>query len=96
MYLWLVLWAGVMLLPKNINPKVRPLVYMCVCALHGFLYGILYSPAQALVFGLSSKGMLAWIAAGLPWDFVHGISNFFCGILICPIIAVLKRDKANM
>ena len=94
LYLWAILWAWVMLLPRRIPAKVQPLVYMVVCAAHGYLFGTLYAPAQALLFGLDFHGMIAWILAGLPWDFVHGTSNFFCGILICPLIAVLKNaDK---
>ena len=57
----------------------------------GFLFGTLYAPAQAILFGLSFKGMIAWIIAGLPWDFVHGVSNFFCGILIVPIVTLLRK-----
>lgn len=90
LYLWTILWGAVMLLPRNIPNRFRPFIYMAVCAAHGFLYGTLYAPAQALLFGLSFQKMLAWIAAGLPWDFIHGISNFFCGILIVPIISVLR------
>ncbi len=68
LYLWAVLWGAVMLLPKNMPPKARPIVYMAVCAAHGFLFGTLYAPAQALLYGLSLQGMAAWIIAGLPWD----------------------------
>ncbi len=25
------------------------------------------------------------------WDFVHGVGNFFCGMLICPIISIINR-----
>lgn len=84
-----------MLLPKNMPKKVQPFVYMAVCALHGFLFGTLYAPAQALLFGLSFQGTLAWIAAGLPWDVLHGISNFFCGILVMPIVSALKIAEKN-
>ncbi len=89
LYLWTVLWGAAMLLPKRIPAKMRPLVYMLLCAAHGFLFGTLYAPAQALLYGLSFRGMIAWIVAGLPWDFVHGVSNFFCGILIVPIVKIL-------
>ena len=71
--------------------KIQPIVYMVVNACHGFLFGTLYAPTQAILFGLSFKGMIAWIIAGLPWDFVHGISNFFCGILIVPIVTLLRK-----
>lgn len=95
LYVWTVLWGAVMLLPKDLPKRARPIVYMTVCALHGFLFGTLYAPAQALLYGLSLKGTIAWIAAGLPWDFVHGVSNFFCGILILPVIFVLKTAERN-
>ena len=75
-----------MLLPKKMPKKLQPFVYMSVCAAHGFLFGTLYAPAQAVIFGLSFQGMIAWIVAGLPWDCIHGISNFFCGALIVPLI----------
>ncbi len=91
LYIWTVLWGAIMLLPKNIPEKVRPLVYMTVCSLHGFLFGTLYAPAQAIMFGLDLKATLAWIAAGFYFDCIHGVSNFFCGLLIMPIVLVLTR-----
>ena len=95
LYVWTVLWGAVMLLPRNMPKKIRPVVYMTVCACHGFLFGTLYAPAQAILFGLNFKGMTAWIIAGLPFDFIHGVSNFFCGILIVPLISILKLAEKN-
>ena len=96
LYIWTVLWGAVMLLPQNMPKNVRPIVYMSVCAVHGFLFGILYAPVQAVVFGLSLKGTAAWIAAGMPFDLIHGVSNFFCGILIVPVISALKLAEKNI
>lgn len=96
LYVWTLLWAVIMLLPQNINPRLAPFIYMTVCALHGFLFGTLYAPAQAILYGLSFQGMIAWIIAGLPWDFVHGVSNFFCGMLICPLVSVLKQAEKGI
>ena len=96
LYLWTILWGAVMLLPKKIPEKIKPFVYMVICAMHGFLFGTLYAPAQALLYGLSFKAMIAWIVAGLPFDFIHGVSNFFCGILIVPIISVLRLSEKNI
>lgn len=95
MYIWTVLWAVTMVLPGKIPKKVQPLVYMAVCAMHGFCYGLLYAPAQAILFGLSFKGMVSWIIAGLPFDFIHGVSNFFCGLLIMPIISTLRLAERS-
>ena len=91
LYIWTVLWGITMLLPKQMPKKIQPIVYMVVNACHGFAFGILYAPAQALLYGLSFKGMLAWIASGLPFDITHGISNFICGVLIVPIVYLLRR-----
>ncbi len=91
LYIWTILWGITMLLPKNINPKIQPIIYMIVCSLHGFLFGTLYAPVQALFFNLDFDGMIAWIIAGLPYDLIHGVSNFICGLLIVPIISVLKK-----
>lgn len=95
LYIWTVLWGAVMLLPKKLPKGWQPVIYMAVSAMHGFLYGTLYAPAQAVMFGLDFEGTIAWIVAGLPWDMLHGVSNFFCGILIMPIISVLRRAEKS-
>lgn len=95
LYLWTILWAVTMLLPKHMPKKIAPFVYMTVCALHGFGFGILYAPAQAVMYGLSFEAMVAWIITGLPYDFLHGVSNFFCGMLILPIASLLRYLERN-
>jgi len=90
-YIWLPLWGATMLLPKNMPSKVAVPVYMVVCALGGLLYGTFYAPFQAFAFGLSFKGMIAWIIAGFPFDVIHGTSNLICGLLIVPIVLILKN-----
>ena len=91
LYLWGLLWGAAMLLPKEIPAKLRPIVYMLLNALFGFLYGALYAPVQAILFGLDFEGMCAWILAGLPWDAVHGVGNLFSGILIVPLSGLIRR-----
>ena len=90
-YTWGILWAVIMLLPQNMKPQKATVIYMIVCALHGFLYGTLYAPAQAILFGLDFRGMIDWIIVGLPYDCIHGVSNFFCGLLIMPLVSLLLR-----
>ena len=93
LYIWTVLWGAVMLLPEKIPQEAKPIVYSVVCGLHGLLYGTLYAPAQALLFGLNFEGMISWIIAGLPWDAIHAVSNLVCGLLIYPLTATLNRVK---
>ena len=95
LYIWTVLWAFAMLIPKNISDKKAKIVYPLVCAMHGLLYGVLYAPAQALLFGLDFKQMLAWIAAGFSFDIIHCVSNFAVGLLIFPLANVLKKIRSK-
>ncbi len=96
LYIWTVLWGATMLLPQKMPQKLAPIVYMVLCSLHGFLYGVLYAPAQALFFGLDWQGTLAWIASGLPFDVIHGVSNFAAGALVIPIASMLRlAEKAT-
>ena len=95
LYIWAVLWGITMLLPKKMPKPVAVVVYAVVNALHGYGFGILYAPAQALLFGLSFKGMLAWIAAGFSFDMIHGTSNLICGfLLIVPVVMILRKMEA--
>ncbi len=91
LYIWTLLWGAAMLLPKNMPDKIAVPVYMVVNALHGLLFGTLYAPAHALFFHLSFKATVAWIIQGLPYDAIHGASNFVCGLLIVPMIKIMRR-----
>jgi energy-coupling factor transport system substrate-specific component len=70
---------------------VRCAVYPLITGLHGVLFGTLYSPAQALLFGLDFDGMIAWIIAGLPFDLIHGVGNMCLGFLVYPLSELLFR-----
>lgn len=91
LYIWTILWGVTMLLPKAMPTKIACVVYPVVCCLHGLLYGTLYAPAQALMFGLDLRQTIAWIIAGLPWDAVHGVGNLVAGLLILPLTALLRK-----
>ena len=91
LYVWAILWLFFMLLPKKMPKWLAPVVYCTVCALHGFAFGTLYAPAQALLFGLDFEETLLWIASGLPFDLIHGISNLVCGCLVLPFSELLMR-----
>ena len=96
LYIWLPPFLITLLLPRKINSKLAPFIYAIICGLHGYLYGTLYAPFQALAFGLNFKGMIAWIAAGLPFDLIHGTSNLICGILIIPLIKLIRLCEKNL
>ena len=93
LYIWFVLWLFVMFVPKKLNSALKTAIYMIICAIHGFAYGILYAPVHMFIYGMSFDAIVAWVVAGLPWDMVHGISNFFCTLLTLPIIKALKMGQ---
>ena len=91
LYVWTILWGVTVLLPKNMPKKAAMIVYPIVCSLHGFAFGILYAPAQALMYSFTFEQTLAWIASGLPFDVLHGISNIFTGMLVLPLSELIKK-----
>ena len=91
LYVWTVLWGMTMLIPKNIPKWLAAIIYPAVCALHGFCFGIIYAPGQALIYGFNFNQTLAWIASGFYFDVLHGISNIFTGTLILPLSELIKK-----
>ena len=91
LYIWTILWGITMLLPKRMPRWLCCIVYPTICGLHGFLYGILYAPAEALMFRLNFEQAIAWIISGIPFDITHGISNIIMGMLVLPMSELLHR-----
>ena len=89
LYIFTVLWALIML-TRPLPFKARAVLSHALSVLHGLSFGILYAPAQALMWGLDYRGMLAWIAAGMSFDITHAIGNFVLGFLICPLVHLLS------
>ncbi len=95
LYVWVILWAVTMMLPREINKKTKYIVYPIVCCLYGLTFGTLYSPAQALLAGMSFQEMIEWIIIGLPYDAIHGAGNLVLGFLIVPLTDLLNKLKQN-
>ena len=89
-YIWTILWGVVMLLPRNMPRRIAIPLYAVICGIHGFAFGALYAPAQALMYGFSFEQTVAWIVAGLPFDLIHGVSNMAIGLIIVPLSEILK------
>ncbi len=91
LYIWTILWGVVMLLPRRMPVYVAAVVYPLVSGLHGLLFGTLYAPFQALVYNYDREMTVAWIVAGLPWDVIHGVFNLCTGVLILPLVMLIRR-----
>lgn len=94
-YIWLVLWAWTMLIPKKTPDRVRALIYPIICALHGLAFGILTTPVA--LFMHYPQSMWNWadfwklVLTGIAFDINHIIGNFFAGLLILPLSNLLFK-----
>ncbi|MBP3686403.1 MAG: hypothetical protein J6J21_05165 [Clostridia bacterium] len=90
LYVWLPLWGAVMLVPKTLPDRTARLILPIAAAAHGLLFGVLYAPMQAILFGLSLERMLLWIGAGLYFDLIHAAGNLALGTLVLPLSRLLQ------
>ena len=95
-YIWTVLFGMIMLIPKNISEKKLMIIVPLVTAMHGLMYGILYAPAQAIMFDLNPQQTLAWIVAGAPFDLLHGAGNLILGFLIYPLTKLVTKLSSQI
>lgn len=91
LYVWLPLWGVIMLLPRTLHAKWRAVIYPAVAILHGLLFGVLYAPAQALLFGLDFRQTLSWVAMGFAFDITHAVGNGVIGLLALPMSELLLK-----
>ncbi len=92
-YVWTVLWALTMLIPKRLPKKVLAFLYPTVCALHGLMYGALCSLTQVPIYynSYDPAVMLAYVASGFYFDLLHAVGNLGFGLLILPLSELLLR-----
>ncbi len=96
LYLWPILWAVTLLLPRRLSVWAQIPVYAGVCGLFGLAYGTLYAPFQCYAFLQGDwNRTAAWIAAGFPWDVTHAVGNLALGTLIVPLTALLRKLEAQ-
>ena len=91
LYIWTVLWAVTMLLPRKMPRAVKCVVYPAVCCIHGLLFGLMYAPAQALILGFNFEQTIAWVTAGAAFDVLHGVGNLIAGLLVLPVSELLGK-----
>ena len=91
-YVWAILWAMVMLLPKRMPKWLAPVAYALVCGLHGFAFGFLLIPYQMTLVSFTFKQALVWWQFGfLTADIPHGIGNLVGSTLVVPLVTLIRK-----
>ena len=88
---YLVVWSILVIITDYLKRKnVSLLVLSIWAAIFGLSFGFVDSIIQSVVYGIHTFKAL-WIR-GLPWDFVHAISNYLTVlILFKPIVKTLNK-----
>ncbi len=97
LYVWAILWAATMLIPKRTPKKLACVIYPLLCAAHGLFFGVLCAPAEAIIHHMSFQQTLAWISTGFVFDVIHTFGNLAVGLLVFPLSEALRKleDKSN-
>ncbi len=91
LYVWAVLWGFAMLVPRRLPDRWAAVAFAAVCALHGLLFGVLYAPGQAIMYGFGWEQTVAWVAAGFTFDILHFCGNLAAGLLIMPLVKIMRK-----
>ena len=90
-YIWLILWALIMIIPKKASGRVIFVLSLIFNGLFGLAFGLLYMPFQAFAYHLSLQQAIAWLVAGFSFDILHMCGNIAMSFLVLPLYNVLKR-----
>ena len=98
LYIWTILWGAAMLVPRGLGDRVKRVLYIVICTLHGLLFGALYLPVQAVFFSSDPTYLKGWWSIGfVTADIYHGIGNCVFGILlILPLSALLDKLESKI
>lgn len=86
LYVWTILFLIVHILRTNKST----IIWSVVSGIYGLSFGFLCAIPYLFVGGIGA--MITWWAAGIPFDIIHGISNFFITLVLYrPILNLLNR-----
>lgn len=101
--MYLYLWPLLVLATRFFRKDNSVLTFSMIAGIFGLLFGffgaIPYVFIGAFEGGLANgfKVAAAWWIAGIPWDLVHGISNFIIMLVLYhPIANVMKLTRKYM
>ncbi len=86
---YLYIWPLLVLAVLPFRKRKSWLILSIVGALHGYLFGALCALPVAVLGGIPA-GISYWIA-GIPFDLIHGTSNFVLCLILLPPLSRLSQ-----
>ena len=101
--MYLYIWPTLALLVLLFKKKDSMLVFAILSGFYGLLFGA-YCSLPYIVIGTVGGGIKSglimafnWWVAGIPYDILHGISNFFVMLVLYhPVHKVMQKIKVSM
>jgi len=91
LYVWTVLWALTMLLPKRLPDGVAAVCYCALGLMHGLFFEVLWIPFYMTFEGLTFDMALVRLAYGVGFSVTHGVGNVVSCTLAIPLIRLVRR-----
>ncbi|MEJ6951319.1 hypothetical protein [Natronospora cellulosivora (SeqCode)] len=89
------IWPLLILIVSLCKKKIRnEYFYATIASLFGLFFGFFFAVVESFFYGIA-YGIAYWIR-GIPFDIIHGFSNFIIVLLLYkPLIAVLFKLSKN-
>lgn len=90
--MYLYAWPLLVLVTRIFKKNDSAVFWAVVSGVFGLLFGFLCAIPYLFMGGIHTA--FSWWIAGIPWDLVHGVSNFLIMLLLYhPITKVIKKLK---
>lgn len=88
-----IVWPVLVIIISLIKKKVKSEYgYAAVAGIFGLLYGLIFAAVESCFYGINYG--IAYIIRGIPFDLVHGVSNFIIVLLLFnPLKQITARGK---
>ena len=98
--MYLYTWPSLALISTLLRKMNSALMWSILAGLYGLLYGLFCSIPYIFIGTIDAnlatglRTAFTWWIAGIPWDIVHGISNFVIMLVLYhPITSVMNKTK---
>lgn len=98
--MYLYVWPLLAVITRLMNKMESAVGWSILAGIYGLMYG-LFCSVPYFVIGAADGGFMAglqagfaWFVSGIPFDLIHGISNFLIMLLLYhPVRSVMEKTK---